>query len=153
MMASLASDSSMQPFDPVGRMVYGSLSTRCKLLDFRSIPLLHSGSCRHPQTWWKQLGGHGSRRRWDKPNARYRCLLDSRPAVKHRDVLAARPQRCKVAVVRRAGIAGLPGGVDADAVIPVADVDDQPHRGAGDAAKIADAVACMHRRRVAATHR
>src|SRR6266849_2038172 len=36
MMASLASHSSMQPFDPVGRVVYGSLSTRCKLLDFRS---------------------------------------------------------------------------------------------------------------------
>src|SRR6266852_2380618 len=97
--------------------------------------------------------GSWSRWRWDKPNTRHRCLLDARPAVKQRDVLATCPQRCKVAVVRRAGIAGLPGGVDADAVVPVADIHDQPHRGTGNAAKIADAVACMHRRRAAATQR
>src|SRR5215470_100058 len=109
--------------------------------------------CCYPQTSSKHMEGCRSRGRWDKPNTRHRCLLDARPAVNQGDVLATCPQQCKVAVVGRAGIARLSGGVDADAVVPVADIHDQPHRGTRDAAKIADAVACMHRRRAAAPHR
>src|SRR5262249_11966928 len=94
-----------------------------------------------------------SRGRWDNPNTPDGYVLYARPAVQQRHVIAARPERCRAPVGGRAGTAGLPGRVDAEAVVPVAHVHAEPHRGPVVGAKIADAVARMHRGRAAATER
>src|ERR1700733_8012494 len=79
-----------------------------------------------------------------------RNLLDSTLAVNHRNVLALCPKRCKIAVMGRARIARLTRRIDPLALVPIADVDNDPHRSAEKHLEVGGTVRSHHRRAVPA---
>src|SRR5258708_15475328 len=57
-------------------------------------------------------------------------LRDARATVEQRHIVAPRPQRREIAIIRRLPMAGLAPRIDAHAVVPRSDVHHQPPRGA-----------------------
>ena len=82
-----------------------------------------------------------------------RCRLDRGRAEKQRHIFAFGPDGRQIGIMRRAWIARLAGRVDAQALIPIADIHDEAHRGAMGDPPVCQPPACMHRRRGIAAER
>src|SRR5258708_33238035 len=59
------------------------------------------------------------------------CLRDARGTVEQRHIVALRPQRREIAIMRRLRMGGLAPRIDARAVVPGAHVHNQAHGWAG----------------------